>query len=195
MTSVHALLTLAATLFRENQYSKAIVISTQLLERDPGVPSAWAIRGISRYHKGEIPSALNDLQRALALDPTSHRARHVLAQCWAHQGQPEKALSTLPPENLAKDTLEFKAKLQRSMHCLAGAIASETKMASLQPEKLEITLRVAQNILKEGDPEMAKAVLDQMNNLESDTTRLHRAVVLALDYQPQKPHNPPATSN
>ena len=163
MNTTRTLLATASRLFKENQHAKSIVITTRLLDMDGRSAIGWALRGMSRHALQEHETASTDLQRALELDPTSHRAREVYARCLYALGQPENALTALTlaiKQQSTGDRLMLQAQWRREIHWPCGALSADrTRLSFVQGS--EPRCRLAHTALREGDPALALEIMQE----------------------------------
>ena len=70
---------LARTLFRVNEFDRAIMVSTNTLRQNPKYADAYRIRGLSRLQQGSLDRAISNLETAIALDAslTEELSPHV----------------------------------------------------------------------------------------------------------------------
>jgi tetratricopeptide (TPR) repeat protein len=78
-----------------NQLKEAESAFSDAIEIDPALSNAWLGRGLVRYKTGRTDLALEDLQVAVATDPTRAILRSYLAKIYRDQLNPEKALKEL----------------------------------------------------------------------------------------------------
>jgi tetratricopeptide (TPR) repeat protein len=76
---------------RQGQYERSDSLFTALLQDDPHNDAALNNRSFVRIQLGHSQAALTDINRAIALDSTTHRYYEVRASAYLELGQPGKA--------------------------------------------------------------------------------------------------------
>ncbi|MFE7191466.1 tetratricopeptide repeat protein, partial [Kitasatospora sp. NPDC057541] len=65
----HLLCVLGLVESERSRLPEAEALLTRAVERAPDLPTAWANRAAVRFERGDVPGAVGDLDRAIALDP------------------------------------------------------------------------------------------------------------------------------
>jgi tetratricopeptide (TPR) repeat protein len=103
----HTLLAAGRTLALQNQWGLASHAFHRATRLRPDYAEAWAYLGEARQHTASAPpdAGLDEIRRALALDPNSMAANTFMALYWQRQGHYQQALeyllasSQLEPQN------------------------------------------------------------------------------------------------
>ena len=76
---------------REQNYQTAIQIFNAVLKFDPNIAQAWSGKATAQFLAKDYFNAQASYNRALALDPDSHRLKYNLGSLWAKLGNYAKA--------------------------------------------------------------------------------------------------------
>lgn len=104
----------------------------------PQTAEEYFLRGVSQLEQNQIQAALNDLTKAIELDPNLMIAYRSRAQLWAAMGDQQKALRDfdavlrLDPDRT--DALDARAEMRLQWNDLNGAIADLTEAIQLSPQ-------------------------------------------------------------
>lgn len=85
----------ALVAYREGDYALARTWLRDVLLRNPDHTPAYLLAGGTAYALGEYDEAVRHLRRYLAVVPSNHSARRLLAAAELRRGRPEEALSTV----------------------------------------------------------------------------------------------------
>jgi len=77
------------------QTEKAIALLTTSLQQLPQVGVTWLMRGVARREAGDLEGALEDINRAIEIDPTDADFYRERAEVYRALGRPEEAQADL----------------------------------------------------------------------------------------------------
>ena len=86
--------------FNKNEYDKAIVDYTKVIELNPGNARTYSQRGLSYFLKGEYDKAIDDFSKAIELNPDFAGAYYFRGIVQLHTQEWSKVKEDL---NIAKD--------------------------------------------------------------------------------------------
>jgi protein O-mannosyl-transferase len=102
---------LAASLMTEDHFAQAIPLLTDVVQRQPQRWSILSYLGISYYHVGNYPKAMDYLSRAIAIDPTDAGEHTYMGL----------TLLKLQRWDLAVDSFQYSLRLKpEQMECYLG---------------------------------------------------------------------------
>ncbi|WOD38563.1 tetratricopeptide repeat protein [Nodosilinea sp. E11] len=132
-TADHSLNRLAVAAVKEQQYSQALQLLNQLIERHPHQATHYSNRGLVYLHLDQPKAALADCDRAVALEPDLDQAYNNRAMCHATLGHLaaalddyERAIDLNPFNSRARinlgATLRQTGDLNRALDCFDEAL-------------------------------------------------------------------------
>jgi tetratricopeptide (TPR) repeat protein len=165
-----------------NNLPAATRIAERALAADKQMASAWALRGNVYRAGGQREEALADYHRALSAQPHYPEVQLALAEIYAQQQRPDRALATLqsladqfPPGSVPAD-LQFRQGLVfRDLGRHQEAADSFAAAAQIQPHP-DVLYELAQARLHLGDPGNALFALQralQLNPQHPGALQLH----------------------
>ncbi len=147
------------------RYELAEKFVGRALEVNPHHAEAHIVRGLLQLSDGYTDRARADFSRATELDPSSLRARGLLAACYYLVGDDEAFAS------LEKETLDRNPRAGEFYHALAVAIERKFRYADVvkfcekavevAPKYWPVYLPLAVNLMRVGDDKRGREFLDK----------------------------------
>ena len=179
----HALLRAA---FYSNRYPQVQDICNLLLIDDENDARAYAYLGRLFMKTGQWGSAIENLNRATALDPDESEAWLLLAESYKQTGEDQRRIETLRKAAItvpASPDVNFAlARTYLERQSLSEALPFLRKAASLNPESSQITLDLVGTLYSLGYLDEAGTVLERARKLWSQDPHLafiHAKVLIA----------------
>jgi tetratricopeptide (TPR) repeat protein len=145
---------------------RAALQAQNAIATNPQLAGAWALRGKTEQATGAMEGALASYHRALSLDPGLADVQLAVADVYAQQSRPQRALATLqsladrfpanqvPPEVLFREGLALRA-LGRPHE----AMLPLAKAAERSRERGDVLLELARTQQATGDLEAARRTI------------------------------------
>lgn len=136
------------------------------------------ISGDQFYERGDLPSAIREFERALALDPNNVNVHNSLGVCYAVLGDFDRALEQFSTA-LRLESGEYMAAYNIGMvHALGGrrdaALGFFLKANTLRGDVFEILLQTGRLYLEMGQPQAARPFLEHAARLKAKSGHVYR---------------------
>jgi tetratricopeptide (TPR) repeat protein len=164
---------------RRGRFTGARDAFRRVVEVDPGNDRAWAALGLLASRMGDLPTAREALDRALAGNGTLFEARVVRAQIALADGQPtaafqhlQRALQVKPDDPWATGWLG--ATYLASSN---NAVAAQKLQAAVKAEQLQFSAALVEALRRIGKVAEALAILDGAKVEEPKASLLARCLL------------------
>jgi len=187
-------------LFQNREFSKAETLIKQQLEKKPDCADSHYLLGVSNYLQGNIGQSIENLNRAISIDPKHTRAAICLSILLNDIGKYEEAKKIYEKANQslfsqqsspdAETNKKFSIKhleladLYFRYRRYDEAIEEYRKAASLDPTTTEIRIRLAKAYAKKG---FVSRAIQELQQLKSEKpSDVHIRIQLGLLHYSQE---------
>ena len=170
-----ARLHLGRNYYEHNQHLKARQQFEAVLEKDPGYP--WLHYHLSMLHsnRGEVETAILELEKELELHPTHSQARLELGEWLVKISRYESALthlSRIKQDEVHPVDLNYAiAKAHRGLGSPELALAAARKCLEMDPEFSDAHYLLGQLYRETGKPELARQSMQTFQRVKKSPTR------------------------
>jgi tetratricopeptide (TPR) repeat protein len=165
--------------------------ANRALQIDAQLADAWGLRGRALRATGQLPVALTNYQRGLAIAPSDRQLLGELAELYQQLNQPERALMTVQtlldlhsPGDEPARALELQGRCLASLGRPNDATESLTLACQRSAPTADLLLELGKCQLNSNQFEAAEATIQQAQSLHPDapaTVALQNEMQVALD--------------
>jgi tetratricopeptide (TPR) repeat protein len=169
--------------------------ASEVLDIDPGLPSAWLLRGRAAAALGDSVQALGDYHKALGLLPNDRETMYEIAELYRQRGKPQRALAalqgladTFPPGEEPSRLFYLKGLALTALHRYDDAVDQYTAANRIQQPSAEVFARIAEAEYLSGRSQLATAAVQAALELDPAHTlaqRLSKDIRVAQQTQSQ----------